>query len=409
MRGMRDILPDETQRWKMLESLIFRALEGFGFEEIRVPVVEELKLFQRSVGSFTDIVQKEMYVFKDRGDRVLALRPEATASVVRAYLEHKLYEKKRITRLYYWGPMFRYDRPQKDRYRQFYQVGAEIFGGENAHFDAELIIILAKVFEKIGVADYIFEINSVGCNQCKIDYSAQLKRFLQDRASHMCQDCQTRIQNNVLRVLDCKVVSCRSIIKEAPVIRNVLCSRCKTHQETLYRILDSHRVPYKENWQLVRGLDYYTKTVFELKISNNDNAVAGGGRYDNLVHELGGPETGACGFAIGMDRLCNMVSPEMKKVITVFVAFLGEQSLQQGVSIINQFRNDHIKIVADYTDRSLKSHLKNADREGIQHVLILGENELQQEGFLYRNMKTGFQTIVKFSELSQFLKELKDA
>ncbi|HOK80378.1 MAG TPA: histidine--tRNA ligase [bacterium] len=409
VRGMRDILPDETRRWKALESLIFRVLESFGFEEIRVPIVEELKLFQRSVGSFTDIVQKEMYVFKDRGDRVLALRPEATACVVRAYLEHSLNEKKRITRLYYSGPMFRYDRPQKDRYRQFYQIGAEIIGGQNPYFDAELIIILAKIFEKIGVADYVFEINSVGCNQCKTSYSAKLKQFLQNRASHMCQDCQTRIENNVLRVLDCKVVSCKSIIKEAPVIQDILCQGCKAHQETLYRILDNHRVPYKENWQLVRGLDYYTKTVFELKISNNDNAVAGGGRYDNLVHELGGPETAACGFAIGMDRLCNMISPEIKKDITVFVVFLGEKSLQQGVKIVNGVRNDHVRIVADYTDRSLKSHLKSADREDIQHVLILGENELQQESFLYRNMKSGYQTMVKFSELSNFFKGLENA
>ncbi|MCM8824546.1 MAG: histidine--tRNA ligase, partial [Candidatus Omnitrophica bacterium] len=262
VRGMRDILPPETGIWQRIERVIFSVLEEFGFEEIRVPVVEDLRLFQRSVGIFTDIVQKEMYVFKDKGDRLLALRPEATASVVRAYLQHQLYTKKRVTRLYYSGPMFRYDRPQKGRYRQFHQIGAEILGGESPYFDAELIILLSRILNRLKVDHYSFEINSVGCDRCKIEYSNVLQKFLSFRANELCQDCQTRFKNNVLRVLDCKVVSCRDIIKDAPAINEILCDGCKKHQQIIYDCLANHNIAFVENKHLVRGLDYYTLTVY---------------------------------------------------------------------------------------------------------------------------------------------------
>jgi len=409
VRGMRDILPEEVRIWQTVESIVFQTLEAFGFEEIRVPVVEELKLFQRSVGSFTDIVQKEMYVFKDKGDRILALRPEATASVVRAYLEHQLYTKRKITRLYYAGPMFRYDRPQKGRYRQFFQIGAEIFGGKSPYFDAELIVILAKIIEKLNVSNYVFETNSVGCDACKISYGMKLKQFLEPAKERLCQDCQTRLQGNVLRVLDCKVISCREIIKEAPVIQDVLCDDCRKHQENFYTTLDDNKIHYKKNPYLVRGLDYYTKTVFELKIGEEENAVAGGGRYDNLVSELGGPETPAAGFAIGMDRLCGLINLEVERKKEICVIFLGQHALQKGTAILNNSRVDGIKIVADYEQRPLKNHLKIADREGVKHILILGDNELQKQIFLYKNMSNGFQKEIKFSELSKFFKEINNA
>lgn len=409
VRGMRDILPEETKFWQAAEQIIFRVLEEFGFEEIRVPIVEELKLFQRSVGSFTDIVQKEMYVFKDRADRILALRPEATAGVVRAYLEHQLYTKKKISRLYYSGPMFRYDRPQKGRYRQFYQIGAEIFGCESPYFDLELIIILASILQKMGIKSYIFEINSVGCDKCKIDYSSKLQQFLEPRKENLCQDCQVRMQNNILRVLDCKVVSCRQILKDIPAIQEVLCYDCKKHQEILYQELEQSRVNFLANKYLVRGLDYYTMTVFELKINNEENAVAGGGRYNNLVAELGGPVTPAAGFAIGMDRLCDLVIPEVHKKTDVFVFFLGQRALHQGITIINQARTGGIRLIADYTERSLKNHLKIANKEGAEHVLVLGEDELSQQVFLYKNMKSGNQKQISFEQLSNFLKGLNNA
>ena len=409
VRGMRDILPEQTKLWKHIELLIFNTLENFGFEEIRVPIVEELKLFQRGVGTFTDIVQKEMYVFKDRGERTLALRPEATASVVRAYIEHQLYTRKKISRFYYSGPMFRYDRPQKDRYRQFYQIGAEIFGGESSYFDAELIIILAEILEKLEVSKYTFEVNSVGCEKCKMEYGKRLQDFLSSHETGLCQDCRVRLKNNVLRVLDCKIVSCREIIKDAPSIHEVSCNDCVKYQKTLCKILENHRVKYTENRYLVRGLDYYTRTVFELKIGDEENAVAGGGRYDNLVGELGGPQTPAAGFAIGMDRLCNLVSPLMRKEVRVFVFFLGEKALEQGITIINSARLEGISLISDYTERSLKNHLKLADREGVEHVLIFGEDELSQQNFLYRNMKKKTQEKVKFDQLLNFFKGLKNA
>ncbi|MCM8764763.1 MAG: histidine--tRNA ligase [Candidatus Omnitrophica bacterium] len=408
VRGMRDILPQQTKLWQSAERLIFNVLEEFGFEEIRVPIVEDLKLFQRSVGIFTDIVQKEMYVFKDKGDRLLALRPEATASVVRAYLQHRLYAKKRVTRLYYSGPMFRYDRPQKGRYRQFYQIGAEIFGGESPYFDAELMIILSRILQLLKINHYSFEINSVGCDRCKMEYSNILQEFLSLRANGLCQDCQTRLRTNVLRVLDCKAVSCRDIIKEAPSIYRIFCDGCRKHQEIIYNCLIKHNIQYIENQYLVRGLDYYTMTVFELKINGEETAVAGGGRYNNLVKDLGGPHTPAAGFAIGMDRLCDSVAPETNRVIEVFVFFLGEKALEQGTILINNARTDGIKLILDYNERSLKNHLKVADREGVEHVLILGDNELAQKIFLYRNMKNRSQRQVNFDQLFNFFKGLKN-
>ncbi|MCM8828629.1 MAG: histidine--tRNA ligase [Candidatus Omnitrophica bacterium] len=408
VRGMRDILPRETKIWQIVEREAFNVIEEFGFEEIRVPVVEELRLFQRSVGSFTDIVQKEMYVFKDKGDRLLALRPEATASVVRAYLQHQLHAKKRVTRLYYSGPMFRYDRPQKGRYRQFYQIGAEIFGGESPYFDAELIVILSRILNRLKVSHYSFEINSVGCDRCKIEYSNILQKFLILRANELCQDCQTRLRHNVLRVLDCKVVSCRDIIKDVPSIQQILCDGCKKHQQTIYNCLMNHNIQFIENSHLVRGLDYYTMTVFELKINGEETAVAGGGRYNNLVKDLGGPHTPAAGFAIGMDRLCDLVAPETKEGIEILVFFLGDKALQQGTILINNSRIEGIKLILDYNERSLKNHLKVADREEAKHVLILGDDELVENCFLYRNMKDGSKKHIKFDKFSNFLKGLKN-
>jgi histidyl-tRNA synthetase len=408
VRGMRDILPEEIEVWQSVEAIIFKTLESFGFEEIRLPIVEDLRLFQRSVGSYTDIVQKEMYVFQDKAGRHLALRPEATASVVRAYLEHQIYLKKKITRLYYSGPMFRYDRPQKDRYRQFYQIGAEIFGGSSPYFDVEMIIILSKIFNLIGISEYLFEINSVGCNICKIKYETKLKEFLELNKDQMCQDCKLRMQHNVLRVLDCKLDTCRKIIRNAPTIENFLCNDCIKHQEAVYTVLDKRHINYEKNQYLVRGLDYYTKIVFELKIKNEENSVAGGGRYDNLVKELGGPETPAVGFAIGMDRLCSILNGDLCIKNKILIVFLDKQSIEAGMPIIDNSRISGIRISADYSERSLKSHLKNADRENINNVLILGENELEKKCFLYKNMRDGSQKYIKFDELSNFFKELKN-
>ncbi|MCX7705698.1 MAG: histidine--tRNA ligase, partial [bacterium] len=348
-------------------------------------------------------------VFKDRGDRMLALRPEATAGVVRAYLEHQMYTKKKITRLYYSGPMFRYDRPQKGRYRQFYQIGAEIFGGDSPYFDAELIIIIDRILRQFKVKQYIFEMNSVGCDGCKVRYSSKLQEYLNQRQDGLCQDCQVRIKNNVLRVLDCKVVSCKQILENVPAIQEILCSVCKKHQEMLYQPLERNKVQFMENKYLVRGLDYYTMTVFELKINGGESAVAGGGRYNNLVAELGGPSIPAVGFAIGMDRLCNLVTPEIKRNIDIFVFFLGQNAMQNGITIINEVRSSGIRLITDYTERNLKNHLKVANREGAEHVLILGEDELSKQVFLYKNMKKGYQKQVEFEHLSNFLKGLKNA
>jgi len=409
VRGVKDILPDEIGVWRAVEQVAFSVLEGFGFEEIRVPIIEELGLFERSVGTFTDIVQKEMYVFKDKKGRTLALRPEATASVVRAFLEHQLYLKKRITRLYYSGAMFRYDRPQKGRYRQFHQIGAEIFGGAGGNYDGELIVAIVRILERMKISGFTVELNSVGCPECKAKYGAELKKFFSERSQKFCHDCRTRAQHNILRVLDCKVESCKSVLAHAPIMSEILCAECLGHMNEVIAYLASIGVSVRTNPHLVRGLDYYTKTVFEVKVENDENAVAGGGRYDNLVQQLGGPSTPAAGFAIGMERICAVVAVQEMKKPAISAVFLGEKALRDGTPLINALRSRGIKIAADYDDRPLKSQLKTADKEGTRYVLILGENELERREFLFKDMKSGSQQFVSFDSIEQFLKGLIDA
>ncbi|MCL5409154.1 MAG: histidine--tRNA ligase [Candidatus Omnitrophica bacterium] len=405
IRGVRDLLPEELEKWQFAEEKAVSLFKSFGFEEIRIPIIEEAALFQRSVGTYTDIVQKEMYIFSDKKGRVIALRPEATAGVVRAYIEHRMFDVKKIHKFYYSGPMFRYDRPQKGRYRQFYQMGVEIFGGENGFYDGEVILLLDKFISSIGFKDYIIEINSIGCNKCKPIYTEKLSNYLSENLSSFCNDCKIRAQNNVLRVMDCKNQTCQQILKDGPNINDFLCQDCKQHKEQTYQYLKIFSIPYKENPYLVRGLDYYTKTVFEVKISGEENSVAGGGRYDNLVDQLGGPCIPAVGFAIGMDRICEILKNPEKKDRIIWVVFLDEKSFAEGIQIIDKLRKKNIKIIIDYDKRSLKNYLKIVNKQKIEEVFILGENELSQKSFLYKNMKNGTQQLIHFNDITTFFGE----
>ncbi|MFN4226887.1 MAG: histidine--tRNA ligase [Candidatus Ratteibacteria bacterium] len=403
---MRDILPEEIEIWKKVEQKFIEISELFGFREIRIPILESKFLFEKGIGRDTDIVMKEMYEFKDKKGREIVLRPEGTASVVRSYIENKIYEKRKIARFYYLGPMFRYDRPQKGRYRQFYQFGIECFGGKNFYFDGEIIQILNIVLEKLNIRDFVFVINSLGCKNCKVKYTEYIKKYFENIIDELCSVCKIRAKINPLRVFDCKNHSCQKAIEKITSIFDFLCSECKQHFDLLVSFLKNMNINFKIDNKLVRGLDYYTKTVFEVFSKSQDIAIAGGGRYDYLVKEMGGPDIPAVGFAVGIDRIVNLVNQEkIEKDESVYLIFLGEQARIKGFDIMKQLIENKIKVEADYEERSISEHLRIANKNEKKLCIILGENEIKKGVVIVKNMETGFQEEVKEKEIVKVLKE----
>lgn len=406
LRGMRDILPDEIEVWKKIEQTFIEVSELFGFKEIRIPVLESKSLFEKGIGTDTDIVLKEMYEFKDKKGREIALRPEGTASVVRAYIENKIYEKRKISRFYYLGPMFRYDRPQKGRYRQFYQFGVESFGGKSPYFDGEIIQILNIVLEKLGLENFVFLINSLGCKNCKKDYIDEIRIYFEKNIDKFCDDCKLRIKRNPLRVFDCKNSSCKYTVENIPSILDFLCDECKKHFDILINFLKKFNVNFKINSGLVRGLDYYNKTVFEVFYKNENIAIAGGGRYDNLVREMGGPDVPAVGFAAGIDRIVPLLNQkEIEKEKSIYFIFLGEKARIKGFKIIRNLVENKIKVETDYEERSISEHLRIANKSGKKWCIILGENEMEKGVVIIKNMETGFQEEINEKEIVDVIKE----
>lgn len=402
IRGFNDILPAEALFWRRIEETAWRVFSSYGFSEIKLPVAEKTALFSRSIGEATDIVEKEMYTFSDRSGESVTLRPEGTASVVRAYIEHKLYVAP-VTRLYYTGPMFRYERPQKGRYRQFYQMGAEVLGEESPLADAETISMLMRFFKAIGVIGARLNINSLGCSSCRPAYKDALRGFLKNRLSALCDNCQRRIEANPLRALDCKSTGCMEATANAPAIVESLCASCSTHFDRLRSSLNDAGVEYAVNPRMVRGLDYYTKTTFEITADTglgSQNAVAAGGRYDGLVEELGGPATPCFGFAIGVERLSLLLGEDIvvKTPVNVFIA-LGDAPARKGIELIRGLRDKGIIVIEEFSEGQLKNRMKRADRLGATHVLILGEDELRQGVVTIKDMASAAQEKVGFEEL----------
>ncbi len=393
IRGFKDILPGETELWQQVENTAKSLFEDFGFKEIRIPIMERTELFARSIGEDTDIVEKEMYTFPDRKGDLITLRPEATASVCRSYIQHKLYATDPVRKFYTIGPMFRRERPQKGRYRQFYQINAEIFGVNSPLVDVELIFLLNTLFSKLSVPDVTAHINSLGCPDCRPDFKAALSDFLMSVVNDLCSDCVRRKDRNPLRVLDCKVPSCREALEDAPSILDYLCATCIQHFETVKNALATLDVSFVVDKRLVRGLDYYTRTTFEMQTHalGAQNAVAGGGRYDGLVKSLGGPDTPATGFAIGLDRLTEIAgldSSDIFKTPDIFIAALGPKSRVLAFEWHCALCLKGIKTEMEFEDKSLKSQMKQADRMGAEHVLIVGDNEIKEGKVILRNMKT---------------------
>jgi len=410
IRGFKDILPGEVEIWQEIESVARKLLEDFGFTEIRIPVMERTELFARSIGEDTDIVEKEMYTFPDRKGDLITLRPEATASIARAYIQHRLFAKDPVQKYYMIGPMFRRERPQKGRYRQFYQIDAEIFGVQSGLADAQLIFLLVTLFSRLDLKDVNAHINSLGCPKCRPAFRKALKKFLVSVSDQLCSDCNRRRDRNPLRGLDCKVPACRDALVDAPSIQDSLCDECRADFDTVQSALGNLEIPYVIDKRLVRGLDYYTRTAFEIQTTSlgAQSAVAGGGRYDNLVKELGGPAIPATGFAIGFDRLAELVgldAPDLVKRPHIFVAALGAESQALAFEWVCAFGKAGIRAEMDLGGKSLKSQMKRADRLGAANVLIVGENELQKGLAVLRDMATTEQESVPLDGLVADLKE----
>ena len=410
IRGFKDILPGEVELWQAIESVARQLLEDFGFKEIRIPIMERTELFARSIGEDTDIVEKEMYTFQDRKGDQITLRPEATASIVRAYIQHRLYAKDPVQKFYTIGPMFRRERPQKGRYRQFYQINAEIFGVRSGLADVQLIYLLVTLFSRLRVSDVKAHINSLGCPQCRPKFKGALSEFLTSISDQLCSDCLRRKDRNPLRVLDCKVPACREAMAKAPAIVDFLCADCKKDFDQVKNMLEKLGVAFIVDKNLVRGLDYYARTTFEIQTESlgAQNAIAGGGRYDGLVEELGGPDIPATGFAIGFDRLTELSGLDVTEFYRkphVFVAALGNKSRLLAFEWICAFGDEGIRAELDFSDKSLKSLMKRADRLAAGYALIVGDEELEKGKVILRNMQTKAQISIPIEGLVEKVKE----
>lgn len=409
-RGTADILPEEQGYWRYVEDRAIALCRLYGYERLDTPAFEDSQLFTRSIGESTDIVTKEMYTFEDRSGNVLALRPEGTAPVCRAYLEHGMDNLPQPVKLYYLAAIFRYERPQAGRYRQHYQFGFEAIGDADPALDAEVVEMAWRFFESLGLGRLYLYINSIGCKLCRPEYLDNLKRYYLAHLGGLCSDCKTRFEKNPLRLLDCKKPACYDVAEAAPKSTDYLCRECKSHFEAVVEYLEALKLPFDINHRLVRGLDYYTKTVFEIQPLGDgaQSALGGGGRYDDLIEELGGKPIPAIGFAAGMERV--VLNLKSQKIVVpdllaspVFVAHLGNEAKLEAVKLTSILRKDGIAAITATGDRSLKGQLRQANSLGSDYVAIIGEDEVKSGAVTLRNMMTGEQKTVSRAELIKLL------
>jgi histidyl-tRNA synthetase len=398
VRGFHDIFGEELERFNAVRQTVRRVLELYNFEEIILPVVEYAEVFQRSIGEATDIVQKEMFVFPDKKGRLLALRPEGTAGVVRAFVQNRMFALKPYTKLFYEGPMFRYERPQAGRYRQFHQIGAEVFGSLDPLVDAEVLSIAHKVVKELKI-EAVVEVNSIGCKVCRPAYREALTQYLEQVAGHLCEDCIDRKDRNPLRVLDCKVPTCKSAVQDAPKMVDFLCEECKEHYQKLLEYLNIMGIPYVENPNLVRGLDYYTKTVFEVVSRELGITIIAGGRYDYLVEEMGGVPTPAIGFAVGVERVAMLVKELPQRQALYMVIPLGEDTVGYALKVCELLREKGKRVELSYKRAGLKKQLELANKLKADYAVIVGEDEMKEESLSIKNLHTGEQVKLNLKEL----------
>lgn len=411
-KGTKDVLPSQSYKWQYIEDTARDVARVFNLKEIRTPVFEHTELFKRGVGEGTDVVGKEMYTFEDKGGRSVTLKPEGTAGAVRLFVENGLSSTPMPVKTYYITPAFRYERPQAGRLREFHQFGIEVFGSESAETDAEVIFAASSFLGKLGLSGTRLEINSIGCRSCRADYNRALREYFEPRLGDMCETCRTRFSSNPLRMLDCKEEKCREISAGAPSILDYLCPDCRGHFERVKALLEESGLAFTVNPRIVRGLDYYTRTVFEF-VSDAIGAqgtVCGGGRYDGLVEQLGGAHTPAVGFAAGIERLMLLMDnigakyPEEPKV-TVYVAGMDEPTRAAAFSAANRLRADGISAEADLMSRSLKAQFKYADKLGAEYVAVIGSDELSENEITVKNMASGKSERIKINDLYAYLKK----
>lgn len=415
-RGTKDILPGTSAHWQYIETQARQVCKRYGYQEIRTPVFEHTELFLRGIGETTDIVQKEMYTFEDRGGRSITLRPENTAAVVRAFLENKLYSDSPPTKLYYMGPMFRYDRPQAGRLRQFHQFGIEAISSPGPVVDAEIITLAVQFFKTLGINDLKLYLNSVGCPACRPVYRTKLQEALREKLPDLCKDCQSRFERNPMRILDCKEEKCAALSEGAPEIVDCLCEECSSHFDRLQELLTAAGIDYILNPRLVRGLDYYTKTAFEIQYPplGAQSAICGGGRYDGLIEECGGQPTPGIGFAIGLERVLLALEkqnllPESSNAIDLYLAPMGAEAQTLAFKLLTELRQAKISCDMDLMDRSLKSQLKYSNKYPARYVAIIGEDEVKQNRVALKNMETGLQELIDIVNLRDKLQaEMED-
>lgn len=414
LKGVHDIFPPDIYIWQKIESVAKEVFSFYGFHEIRIPIIESTEIFIRSIGETTDIVEKEMYTFSDKGGRNITLRPEGTAPAVRCYIENHLYNQPSPQKFFYSGPMFRYERPQKGRFRQFYQIGVEAFGVSEPKLDAEILSMLRIFLERLGLGKLNFEVNSIGCEKCRPDYKKALSNFFSDKIEGLCPHCERRYIQNPLRILDCKVDSCIELREAAPQVASYLCNDCKGHFEEFQSLLKLLGISYLINPNMVRGLDYYTRTTFEVTSEHlgAQKAVAAGGRYDRLVEEFGGPSISAIGFAIGMERLVEILKTQNSSrnkfgfktpFPKAFLATIGKKAAMEGLSIVEKVRAKGITIETGYENASLKSQLRRADRLNADYVFIIGDDELKSGRIKWKNLKDGSQGEIGIREIERFV------
>lgn len=402
VRGTKDILFKDSEKFNNIVNVASEVFENYGYGRIITPIFEETALFKRGIGEGTDIVEKEMYTFEDKGGRSVTLRPEGTASVVRSYLEHKIGKQEEFSKFYYFGPMFRYERPQAGRYREFNQLGVEAFGSSEAVLDAEVISLGYGLLEKIGIEELEVQINSVGGKESRIAYREKLVDYLSDKVELLCEDCKTRYEKNPLRVLDCKVKSCQEATKDAPVLTENLSEEETAHYEEVKKYLDAFDVKYTENPKLVRGLDYYSKTVFEI-VTNKLGAqgtVLAGGRYDGLVETMGGKATPGVGFAAGVERIMLLLDQDkLTKKAPVAIVWLGEESKEFSFKLAERLRKDGVKINIELKSKSMRAQMKKIDKLGAKYAIIIGEDEMKNNQVQLKNLKERTQTVYSIEDV----------
>ncbi|MGG7164366.1 histidine--tRNA ligase [Clostridium ihumii] len=410
-KGTKDILPGEIYKWHYIENLMREIAASYGCREVRTPAFEHTDLFKRGVGETTDIVQKEMYTFEDKGGRSITLKPEGTAPAVRAYVEASLYADARPTKLFYFTPAFRYEKMQKGRLREHHQFGVEVFGAQDASVDAEIISIIMNVYNHFGIEGLELHINNLGCPTCRKKYNDALKTFLESKKDELCSTCNSRLEKNPLRILDCKVDHCKEIVSDAPIILDYICDECKNHFENLKKYLEVMNINYIVDPKVVRGLDYYTKTIFE--VMDNGFTLCGGGRYDGLINEIGNQDIPAVGFGLGIERL--LLTLEEKGIeipkpnyMDIYVGSMGETGKLEAVKLINSLRKLGVKAECDHMERSVKAQMKFANKIGTTFTTILGEEEIQNRVFKLKRMSDGTQFEVNLDDIDEIINIIKN-